>query len=314
MRALLATGDPRKLVTSAEVAEPIPAADHLVVGVEAFSINRGETFLLQAPRPGWRPGKDVAGRVLRAATNGAGPGVGARVVAHTDDSGWAERVAVPVDRVATLPEMLPFDVASALPLAGLTALRLLRVAGPLASRRVLLTGASGGVGHFLVELAARQGAQVTVVTSSPERGAKLLELGASRSVRTVADAAAQGPFAVAMESVGGEELMAALRAVDPGGLVIWFGQASGRQPQLDFLDWDVPLGVTIHRFGYQGASVSADGDLSTLVRLVASGDLHPEIGLKHDWNHAAAALDDLIARRVRGNAVLTINTTPGASS
>jgi len=313
MRALTATGDPKQLVALAEVAEPRPAANELIVGVEAFSINRGETFLLQAPRSGWRPGKDVAGRVIQPAANRAGPAVGTRVVAHTDDSGWAERVAVSVDRVATLPDSLPCAVASALPLAGLTALRLLRVAGPLASQRVLLTGASGGVGHYLVELAALQGAQVTVVTSSPERAAKLLELGATRAVRTIADAAAEGPFAVAMESVGGKDLMAALRAVDPGGLVIWFGQASGEPPRLDFFDWDVPLGVTIHRFGYQGASVSDDGDMATLVRLVASGDLHPEIGLRRDWNHTATALDDLVARRVRGNAVLTIDT-PGARS
>ncbi len=311
MRALIATGDPEELVTLADVADPIPAPNELIIGVEAFSINRGETFLLHAPRPGWRPGKDVAGRVLRAAADGSGPHAGTRVVAHADDSGWAERVAVAVDRVTGLPETVPVDVASALPLAGLTALRLLRVAGPLASQRVLLTGASGGVGHYLTELAARQGAQVTAVTSTPDRGARLLELGAARVVPTVADA--DGSFAVAMESVGGDQLMAALRAVDPGGLVIWFGQASGQHPQLNFLDWDVPLGVTIHRFGYQGTSVSDDGDLATLVRLVARGDLHPEIGLSKDWNHTASALDDLINRRVRGNAVLTIDT-PGASS
>lgn len=305
MRALIATGDPKELVTLAEVADPLPAPDELLIGVEAFSINRGETFLLRAPRPGWRPGKDVAGRVIRPAANGSGPGAGTRVVAHTEDSGWAERVAVSLDRVAALPETLPFDVASALPLAGLTALRLLRVAGPLASRRILLTGASGGVGHYLTELAARQGAQVTAVTSSPERGAKLVELGAARVVQTIADA--ECPFAVAMESIGGDQLMAALRVVEPDGLVIWFGQASEQHPQLDFLDWDVPLGVTIHRFGYQGASVSEDGDLATLVRLVASGDLHPEIGLKRDWSHSASALNDLINRRVRGNAVLTID-------
>lgn len=311
MRALIATGDPKQLVTFAEVAEPVPAPDELLVEVEAFSINRGETFLLQAPRPGWRPGKDVAGRVIRPASNGRGPAVGTRVVAHTEDSGWAERVAVSPDKVAVLPDELPGDVAAALPLAGLTALRLLRIAGPLASRRVLLTGASGGVGHYLTELAARQGAQITVVTSSPERGARLLELGAARVVHTLGDAAAEGPFAVALESVGGDQLMATLRAVEPDGLVIWFGQASGKRPQLDFLDWDVPLGVRIHRFGYQGARVSDDGDLSTLVRLVTRGDLHPEIGLRTDWTHAAAALGDLIARRVRGNAVLTL-TTSGA--
>lgn len=310
MRALTATGDPEDLVAMADVADPIPAPNELLITVEAFSINRGETFLLQAPRPGWRPGKDIAGQVLRPASDGSGPPAGTRVVAHAEHSGWAERVAVASAQAAVLPATVPVDVASALPLAGLTALRLLRVAGPLASRRVLLTGASGGVGHYLTELAARQGAQITAVTSSPARGARLLELGADRVVPTIADA--DGSFAVAMESVGGDQLMAALRAVDPGGLVIWFGQASGQHPQLDFLDWDVPLGVTIHRFGYQDANVSDPDDLATLVRLVARGDLHPEIGLRKDWNHTAIALTDLINRRVRGNAVLTIDT-PRAS-
>jgi len=305
MRALIPTGDAHELVRLAEVVEPIPEPGQLVVQVEAFSINRGETFLLQAPRAGWRPGKDIAGRVIQAAANGTGPDVGARVVAHGEHSGWAERAAVSVGGVAVLPDTVPFDVAAALPLAGLTALRLLGVAAPVASRRILLTGASGGVGHYLIELATRQGAQVTAVTASPERGARLLELGAARVVHDIADAG--GGFDVVMESVGGDQLMAALRAVVPSGLVIWFGQASGQRPQLEFFDWDVPLGVTIHRFGYQPDGASDAADLTTLVRLVERGDLHPEIGLTQDWSHTPTALRDLICRRVRGNAVLTVN-------
>jgi NADPH:quinone reductase-like Zn-dependent oxidoreductase len=114
---------------------------------------------------------------------------------------------------------------------------------------VLLTGASGGVGHYLVELAARQGALVTAVTGSPQRGQRLRQLGAADIVHNVSSAA--GPFDVVMESTGGDALMAALRAARAGGQVIWFGQASGVPPVLDFFDWDVPLGVTLHRFGYQ---------------------------------------------------------------
>jgi len=306
MRALIPTGSPGDLVTMAGgVDEPDPAPDQVVIEVEAFSINRGETFLLQAPKPGWRPGKDVAGRVVRAAGNGHGPGTGARVVAHGEHSGWAERAAVSLDGVAILPDTVPLDVAAALPLAGLTALRLVRAAGPLASRRVLLTGASGGVGHYLVEMAARQGALVTAVTSSPQRGQRLRQLGAADIVHDIASAS--GPFDVVMESTGGGALMAALRAARPDGLVIWFGQASGISPVLDFFDWDVPLGVTLHRFGYQPPGSSDAADLATLVRLVERGDLHPEIGLRKDWACAPAALQALIHRQIRGNAVLMID-------
>lgn len=306
MRALIPTGDPQNLVAMAvDVEEPNPTADQVVIEVEAFSINRGETFLLRTPQPGWRPGKDVAGRIVQSAAAGHGPEAGTRVVGHAEHSGWSQRVAVPLDGVATLPEAMPLAVAAALPLAGLTALRLLRVAGQLASRRVLLTGASGGVGHYLVELAARQGAKITAVTSSPERGQRLRELGAAEIVHDIA--ATTGSFDVVMESTGGDALMAALRAVRANGLVIWFGQASGVPPVLDFFDWDVPLGVSLHRFGYQPSGSSDAKDLATLVHLVERGDLHPEIGFLQDWTHTAAALEALIRRQVRGNAVLTIN-------
>lgn len=305
MRALIPTSLAGSLVSlSDEIPEPEPTGDQLVVEVEAFSINRGEAFLLDPPAPGWRPGKDIAGRVARPAANRGGPVAGSRVVAHAEHSGWAERVAVSVHGVAALPDHVPSTVAAALPLAGLTAIRLLREAGPLASRRLLVTGASGGVGHYLVELAAQQGALVTAVTSSPERGARLLELGAVDLVQAVADAS--GPFDVVMESVGGNGVMDALRAVRADGLVLWFGQASGTAPVIDFFDWGVPFGVDLRRFGYQHGSTSDATDLATLVRLVASDRLHPEIGLVQDWRDTPAAIESLLRREVRGNAVLTI--------
>lgn len=306
MRALLPTANPATLVVAGAVAEPDPAPDDVVIAVEAFSINRGETFLLDTPRPDWRPGKDVAGRVIHAAANGDGPAVGTRVVAHTEHSGWAERVAAPLRGVAVLPDEVTAVVAAALPLAGLTALRLLRQAGPVATRRILLTGASGGVGHYLIELAARQGGLVTAVTSSAERGERLLELGAAAIVHDIASAGTG--FDVAMESTGGPNLMAAMRAVRAGGQVIWFGQASRERPALDFFDWDVPLGVSLYRFGYQSDACSDADDLATLVRLVARGDLHPEIGLTADWQHTPSTLRALIDRQIRGNAVLTVRS------
>ncbi len=123
------------------VADVDEVVGDLIIEVAAFSVNRGETFQLEQPRDGWRPGKDIAGRVLD------GPLAGSRVVAHVPHSGWAERVTAPATQVAVLPENVSFTQAAALPLAGLTALRLFRSAGSVIGRRILLTGASGGVGH-----------------------------------------------------------------------------------------------------------------------------------------------------------------------
>jgi len=148
------------------------------------------------------PGQDIAGVVLRQAASGKGPPVGTRVVALVDDSGWAERVAVPSHRMAVLPDGVSFAEAATLPVAGLTALRTLRHGGALIGRRVLITGAAGGVGTLAIQIAAQSGAHVTAVVGRPERAAGLKELGATEVVDGIG--AAQGRFALILESAGGE--------------------------------------------------------------------------------------------------------------
>ncbi|MFE3180405.1 zinc-binding dehydrogenase [Streptomyces violascens] len=312
MKALLpgSPDDADKPVVLGEAPEPTPADDELVIAVEAYSVNRGETFQLdgQLDRtwPGWRPGKDVAGTVMRPAADGSGPAVGTRVVAHPPAFGWAERVAVASANVARLPDSVDAVTAAALPLAGITALRLLRAAGPVAGRRILITGASGGVGHYVTELAASSGAAVTAVAATPERGARLAELGANELVTSVAEA--EGPYDIVLESVGGESLPAALARLAPGGLLVWFGQASRTPVTLDFFDFfKGPKQARIAHFDYTSSDTSYASDLATLVRLVEAGRLHPEIGSVRDWSRTAEVIADLRARKVRGNAVLTLS-------
>ncbi|MFE5494564.1 zinc-binding dehydrogenase [Streptomyces virginiae] len=300
MRRLIPTGEAERPVAFAEVPQPVPAPDEVLVKVEAFAPNRGETFLLEDPRPGWLPGKDVAGLLVQAAADGSGPGIGARVVGHPAQGGWAEYAAVPTHSLAVLPDSIDSVRAAALPLAGITALRLLRRAGPVAGLRVLLTGASGGVGHYLTELAVGAGAELTAVTATPERGERLVELGA-HLVHGVA--AAEGPFDVVLESTGGPDLPVALSKVRPGGTLVWFGQASRTPATLDFFRLlDGPERVTIRHFHYAGAPYGPD--LAALVRLVERGRLHPEIGSVSGWAEAAGTLVDLRERRIRGKAVL----------
>ncbi|MFI6642612.1 zinc-binding dehydrogenase [Streptomyces sp. NPDC050504] len=309
MRRLIPTGDPASPVAFDEVPQPVPEPDEALVKVEAFAPNRGETFLLEHPRPGLLPGKDVAGLVVQAAADGSGPAIGARVVGHPPQGGWAEYAAVPTHSLAVLPDGVDRVRAAALPLAGITALRLLRTAGSLVGRRVLLTGASGGVGHFVTELAVAGGAELTAVTATPERGARLAELGA-RVVHEVA--AARGPFDVVLESIGGPDLHAALLKVRPGGLLVWFGQAGRAPVTLDFFQLlGGPERVTIQHFHYAGAPYGPD--LTALVSLVEQGRLHPEIGRTAPWEETADTLIDLRERRIRGKAVLLVGGTRPAA-
>ncbi|QTD96035.1 zinc-binding dehydrogenase [Streptomyces cyanogenus] len=306
MQRLIPTGEAARPVAFAEVPQPVPEPGEALIKVEAFAPNRGETFLLERPRPDLLPGKDIAGLVVQAAADGSGPGIGARVVGHPAQGGWAEYAAVPTHSLAVLPDSIDSARAAALPLAGITALRLLRTAGSLAGRRVLLTGASGGVGHYVTELAVGAGADLTAVTATPVRGERLAELGAN-VVHEVA--AAQGPFDVVLESTGGPDLPLALSKMRPGGLLVWFGQASRIPVTLDFFQLlGGPERVTIQHFHYAQAPYHAD--LSALVSLVEQRRLHPEIGRITDWAQTADTLVDLRERRIRGKAVLLTGGAP----
>ncbi|MET9076505.1 zinc-binding dehydrogenase [Streptomyces sp. NPDC004232] len=306
MKAFVPTGDPAEPVVLADVAEPTPRPDEALVRVEAFSVNRGETFKLEEPRPGDRPGKDIAGLVVQPAADGSGPSGITRVVGHPMSGGWAEYVTVPTNALAELPDRVGTVQGAALPLAGLTALRLLRAAGPVVGRRILLTGASGGVGHYVTELAAAAGAQVTAVTRNAERGARLAALGAADIVHDVADA--RGPYDIVLESTGGQALATALARLARRGTLVWFGQAGRRPATLDFFDFfDGPESAVLRHFHYLDADTRLDDDLAALVRLTAEGRLHPEIGRVTDWADTATTLTDLRDRRIRGKAVLTLS-------
>jgi NADPH:quinone reductase len=305
MVALVPDAGTHGRVRHAEVAVPSPGAGELLVAVAAFSINRGETFQLEAPPADWRPGKDAAGTVLALGDGVAGIAVGDRVVVHADAGTWAEQVAVPRERVALLPEGVELESATTLGLAGLPALRLTRATGPLAGRRVLLTGASGGVGHGFVQLAAAHGARVTAVSRDLERGQRLLELGAEQVVASVA--ATTGPFDIALESTGGSALAEVWVRMTPHGHVVWFGQASRTPPTVDFLDWRGATSGTLRKFLYLEDETPVCDDLAALVRLLSQRRIEVEIGLRADWSETGAALEALVNRQVLGNAVLTIS-------
>src|SRR5207247_2271093 len=91
------------------VAEPAPPRGEAVVRVRAISLNRGEVRRAGMAAAGWRPGWDLAGEVERAAADGSGPPVGARVVGFLPEGAWAERVAVPTHALAELPDKVTFS-------------------------------------------------------------------------------------------------------------------------------------------------------------------------------------------------------------
>ena len=231
MLALTISSDNAVRLKLAEVDEPQPCANEALVAVRATSLNRGELRLLTIRADGWIPGQDIVGIVERAAADGSGPAQGARVVALVDEAGWAERVAVPTARLAVLPDEVGFVSAATLPVAGTTAMRTLRHGGDLAGQKVLITGASGAVGRFQIQIAREQRALVTAVAAARHAG-DLRDLGAEQVVEAIE--LAEGPFSLITESVGGESLAHAIERVAPGGTIVMFGSSSGELTPVGF--------------------------------------------------------------------------------
>lgn len=290
-----------------EVPEPQPAPDEALVEVHAFSLNRGELSLLSARPDGWRPGQDIAGVVLRAAADGSGPKEGTRVVALVDSAGWAQRAAAPTARMAALPGNVSFASAAALPIAGLTALRLVRLGGSLLGKRVLITATAGGVGSFAVQLAALAGAEVTGVVERPERAVGLAERGATAVVTSIQEA--EGLFDLVLESVGGSFLTGAIGKVVPGGTIVVFGNTSREATTLSFASFAGHAGAhLIPFFIYEsGTPASMGADLARLVSLVAAGKLTPVIGLEDSWHNVYRAIAALRDRSINGKAVFHVD-------
>jgi NADPH2:quinone reductase len=285
MLAIVATAEGPSWTERRDVAAPAPAPNEALVAVRAFAVNRGELTLVRR-RDGWQPGQDIAGEVIQQAADGTGPDVGERVAGLAEWHGWAEQVAVPSHRLAVLPDGVDVVRGAALPMAGTTAANLVRSGGSLLGSRVLVTGASGGVGHIAVQLATLGGAHVT-------------------GVRSAADAA-DGPFDLVLESAGGASLDAALARVAPGGTLLLFGNSSREPSTIDFTAFFGHEEAMIRSYFSARHEADAGRLLGMLLDLVAAGKLHVEVGFQGSWDRVNEAMDGLSERRFPGKAVLTI--------
>jgi NADPH:quinone reductase len=289
-----------------EVAEPVPLPHQALVEVEAISLNRGECRRLSAMDAGSVTGWDLAGEVVEAAADGTGPAVGARVVGLKNPGAWVQRAAVDTEFLAELPAGITLEQAATLPVAGLTALLSLDLGGFVVGKRVLVTGASGGVGRFAIQLARLGGAHVTAFA---RRAEGLRELGADV---VVAELTTDGDdFDVILDGVGGTVLGLCLQRVAPLGTVISFASTLAEPVSYPAREFFVRAAgaklVGFYLFGFLSHSRSTATDLRRLADLVADGRVDPQIDKVWPWDEAGEAITALMDRRVAGKAVLRVS-------
>ena len=294
-----------------DVDYPSASPSEAIVRVKAISLNRGEVRTASNAEAGWRPGWDLTGIVEKAAADGSEPHVGARVVGMRLEGAWAEVVAVSTTMLAEIPEGVSFTQAATLPIAGLTALWTLEHGGQLLDRRVLITGATGGVGHLACQLARHEGAHVTGVVRQPGHEATVKEAGAHQVIvsEDLGDARNSGTYDLILDSVGGRTLANALTLLAPNGTCVNFGISGGSEVTFDLRRFFLLGGATLYGFiiFHELKSKSVTEGLARLSRLVVDGRLRPQIDVEAPWTQIGDVAQRLLNRSFTGKAVLHVS-------
>jgi NADPH:quinone reductase-like Zn-dependent oxidoreductase len=306
---------PPETLRMAEVEKPAPNADEVLVKVLGISVNpadwhsmRGKPLFSRATLGLRRPkhrilGVDIAGQVV-AVGNGVtqfkpGDEIYANLLDH-GYGGFAEYVSVPVDVSSSKPANLSFEEAAAVPMAAVTALQGLQYHGAIRpEQKILINGASGGVGTFAVQIAKSYGSEVTGVTST-----RNLDLVGSLGVDYIVDYAKTDflgdgrRYDLILDTIGNRSVPDLRRGLAEGGKVAVVGFTS--VPKL--------IGVSL-RGGKDIAMVSAHAaskDLELLSELIQAGKVRPQIDRQYPFAEIPAAIAYLEQGHARGKVVVGV--------
>jgi NADPH:quinone reductase-like Zn-dependent oxidoreductase len=312
---------PEKVLRLAEVARPAIADDEILVRVRAASVDRGTWHLMAGlPYPvrlvgfGFRapkapnPGRSWAGTVESVGQNVTGFEPGDEVYGTCDGS-FASYTRARAGRIALKPANLSFEQAAAVPVSALTALQAVRRGKVQAGQKVLIIGASGGVGTFAVQIAKAFGAEVTGVCSTGKADL-VRSLGADHVIDYTRQDFADGEhrYDVILDIAGGNGLSHLRRALTPRGrLVMVGGETGGRW--LGGMDRQLRAYLLFPLVGQQLSTFIASensADLAILRDLIESGKVTPAIDRTYPLSQTPAAIRHVQEGRARGKVVITI--------
>jgi NADPH:quinone reductase-like Zn-dependent oxidoreductase len=313
---------PEQVLRLAEIARPTIGDDEILVRVAAASVDRGTWHLMAGlPYPirlagfgvrrpkALNPGRSLAGTVEAVGRN-VTEFVPGEQVYGTCDGSFAEYARASAGRIAVKPASLSFEQAAAVPVSALTALQAVRDHGRVqAGQKVLVIGASGGVGTFAVQIAKALGAEVTGVCSTAKSDL-VLAIGADQVIDYTREDFAYGQrrYDVILDIGGNNRLSRLRRALTPRGtLVIVGGETSGRL--LGGTDRQIRAQLLSPLVSQKlGTFIAAENseDLRELADLIDQGRISPAIDRTYPLSEAATAIRHVQEGRARGKVVITI--------
>jgi NADPH:quinone reductase-like Zn-dependent oxidoreductase len=305
----------------AQVDRPEVAANEVLVSVLAAGLDRGTEHLLTGKPYAMRvmgfglrkpknkvPGLDVAGRVAAVGSAVTRFAVGDDVFGISRGS-FAEYAVALEDKLSAKPANLTFEQAAVVPVSGLTALQALRDAGRVeAGQRVLVIGASGGVGSYAVQLAKAFGAHVTGVSSTAKTDL-VRSLGADQVIDYTLQDFADGTnrYDLIIDTGGNSSLARLRRALTSRGtLVIVGGENAGRLTGMGRQLRALVISPFVRQRLTMQVSKENSRDLDVLTGMIAAGSVTPSIDRTYPLDDAADAVRHLVAGNVRGKVAITI--------
>lgn len=317
-----------------EVGEPIPNGDEVILDVHACAINRHDLWILQgdsamvdADDLPFVSGLDVAGVVDDVGDHVDSVAVGDRVVLCPNQTcgscrfcregpenrcehyslyhgGLAERAAVRADRLVALPDDVGTVAAAAVPTAYMTALHMLRRAAVGAGDLVLVPGATGGVGVAAVQLIDAIGARSIGTSSSPSKLDRLTRIGADYTVEAATPEGMRkavekiGEPDAVLNHLGGGYTEAGLDTLERGGKMVICGRTAGGRSEID-----VPQ-LFLQHYEIIGSTMGTQGDLQTLVQLLADDEFEPVVDAEYALSDTDRAFADMENRDAFGKLVV----------
>lgn len=305
------------------IEPPVPAEDEVLIRVHAAGLDRGTwhtmtglPYLMRLMGFGFRhpkqsvPGRDVAGVVVAVGDAVTRFAVGDEVFGVGRGS-FAEFAVGREDKLAHKPAKLTFEQAAVVPISGMTALQGLRAGELRSGQRVLVVGASGGVGSYAVQLARAQGAHVTGVCSTTKTDL-VRSLGADEVIDYTAEDFSAGPdrYDLILDIGGNTPLSRLRRTLEPRGtLVIVGGEHGGRLTGGLGRSLRAPLlSPLVRQRLTMLVNRETASDLEPLAELIARGELMPSIDTTFPLDRAPEAMRRLEAGAVRGKVAITMNS------